>query len=233
MPPLSFAGQLVGVFSAVLLSACSSSTSTIVDAAKYALSPSAADNAVLNPNLQYLRLTTGKNVALLVLGYVDNQPESGTEVWYSGQKETIRLWNGRLTDTAGLKTNWHSVRFQNVPSWRSATIAGAAYRRQRDVMPGYKINVSETVHVAAITAPTQSNLQGIAPDSLHWFEEKAVPDGLMSKLPPARFAVDLSDSGEHVIYSEQCISSDLCFTFQAWPVPTAKSERPSNSTPAY
>jgi hypothetical protein len=35
-------------------------------------------------------------------------------------------------------------------------------------------------------------------------------------LPPARYAVDLRGGKETVVYGEQCITPDICFTWQRW-----------------
>ncbi|QHJ01649.1 hypothetical protein GT347_20630 [Xylophilus rhododendri] len=197
--------------------ACSTSTSASIEAARSLFSPPAADTAVLNPAYRYLRVTAGKNVALLVLGYTDATPGPGTEVWYSASKEAVRLWQGRIAGTGGLKTDWHSVRFDGAPSWRSALAGGARYRRLRDVMPGYATDVREEVWVSPIAPPASSSLKNLAPESLQWFEERTVPQGLASGLPAARFAVDLSSQQERVVYSEQCLSPDFCITTQIWP----------------
>ena len=181
----------------------------------------AADTAPLNPAFQYLRVAVGKNVALVELGYIDASPQPDTEVWYSASKEAIRLWHGRLAGTAGLNTDWRTVKFSDVPSWKSALQGGATYRRQRDVMPGYLVGVREQVLIRPIASPLKSEFVGTPPLGLQWFEELSAPEGLAPKLPAARFAVDLSGPQERVIYSEQCLSAELCLTIQVWPAPMA------------
>lgn len=197
--------------------------------------PAEADTAVLNPAFTYLRVTNDKSVALVVLGYVDNSPQPGTEVWYSGDKNTLRLWRGRLAGTAGLTTDWRAVRFAEVPTWRQAMQGGVRYQRQRDVMPGYAIDVRETVELVPVSAPERSPLVGAAAPAasrLQWFEERTVPQGQAAGLPTARFAVDLSGPQERVVYSEQCLNATLCLTFQAWPAPLAAAAGVSSPSPA-
>lgn len=212
----------------MLLSGCSSGTSALVDVVKLTVRPPAADSVELNPSFSYLRTTIGKNVALLVLGYVDTTPQPETEVWYSGDKETIRLWHGRLAGTGGLSTDWRSVRFTDVPTWRSALNGPASYRRQRDVMPGYTVDVREQVQIVPIAPPEKSSLVKVTPQSLQWFEERTTSEGQVPALPPARFAVDLSGPQERVVYSEQCLSASFCLTFQTWPA-TAASSSPTTA----
>lgn len=201
----------------MLLAGCSASTSVVSDSVRQLLSPPAADSAPLNPDYRYLRVTAGKNVALLVLGYTDAVPQAGTEVWYSADKETIRLWRGRVAGTAGLNTDWRAVAFTDLPTWRAALPSGAGYFRQRDVMPGYAMGVREQVRIVPVAPPTASALKDVAPQDLQWFEERATPEGVTAALPPARFAVDLSGGQERVVYSEQCLSATLCLTLQQWP----------------
>ena len=57
--------------------------------------------AGLNQRFAYLRVTAGKPVAFMALGYVDPHPNGPVEVWYSADREVIRLQNGRLVGTAG------------------------------------------------------------------------------------------------------------------------------------
>jgi hypothetical protein len=203
------------------LSGCGGNVAIVTDSARLLFGPPAADSVKLNPAFQYIRVAVNKNVALLVLGYVDAEPQAETEVWYSASKETIRLWRGRLAGTAGLNTDWRSVRFTDVPSFKSAMQGSASYRRQRDVMPGYVVGAREQVLIRPIAVPQKTNLVGVPAQSLQWFEELTAPEGLAPTLPPARFAVDMSGSQERVIYSEQCISAQFCLTLQAWPAQPA------------
>jgi len=176
-----------------------------------------ADTAQLNVDLRYLRVSVNKNVALMVLGYVDTTPEPGTQVWYSAEKETLRLWNGRLAGTAGLGADWRSVRFGEVPSWRAALAGNARYQRRRDVMPGYQVDTRDEVSIVPVAPPRASALVGIPAERLQWFEERTATQGRLPGLPAALFAVDLSGQGERVVYSEQCLSNSLCLTLQVWP----------------
>lgn len=226
--------SLVASFAVAILAGCGSSTTALIDAARQQLRPAAAETAALNPALTYLRLTNGKAVALLVLGYLDDEPQPGTAVWYSGDKAAIRLWRGRLAGTGGLDTDWRAVRFGDVPTWRSALSAPARYRRERDVMPGYAIAVREDVEIVHTTAPAKSALAGMATEDiarLTWFEERTVPLGQAGGLPVARFAVDLSGAVERVVYSEQCLSAALCLTFQIWPAPVVAAAAARQTLP--
>jgi hypothetical protein len=76
-----------------------------------------------------------------------------------------------------------------------------------------------------IDAPSRSALRGVDPARLTWFEERIQPAdraGLLRResgadaLPPAKYAVEIAGDKETVVYSEQCLAKDFCFTWQRW-----------------
>ena len=216
------------------LSGCSSTSNAILQTLPYAYgrNPS-VDKARLNPNFRYLRVTIGGRVVLLALGNVDSDPQGPIEVWYSAEREVLRLQNGRLVGAVGLTTEWRNVVLPELPSWSAAARGDQAIRwtRTRDVMPGYRFGVKDELSLRAIEAPPRSALQGLDPRRLTWFEERDEPEpgarrtgilggsaGVDAALPPARYAVDLQGGWETVVYGEQCLAAKLCFTWQRWPV---------------
>jgi hypothetical protein len=88
-------------------------------------------------------------------------------------------------------------------------------------MPGYRYGVTEQLIVRRVAAPPSPPIRGVDSSALTWFEERVDPqrDGAKDlMLPPSRYAVDLRGKVELVVYGEQCLSSDLCFTWQRWNV---------------
>ena len=195
-----------------------------------------AANPRLNPNFSYLRVVVGGRVVYLALGYEDIAPHGYTEVWYSAEREVLRFQNGRFIGATGLPVEWRSVSLPALPSWSALSRAEQPFRwvRTRDVMPGYSVGVRDALVVRSISPPGQNELQGVDSKSLTWFEEQAEPEIITGysgylpdkSLPPARYAVDFRDGKETVVYGEQCLAPDLCFTWQRWPVaihsPTGK-----------
>lgn len=216
------------------LSGCSSAGNAILQTLPYAYGRNpGVDNARLNPNFRYLRVTVGGRVVLLALGNIDSHPQGPVEVWYSAEREVLRLQNGRLVGAVGLTTEWRNVTLPELPSWSAAARADRAYQwtRTRDVMPGYRFGVKDALSLRAAEAPQRSALQGLDPQRLAWFEERVESgsiaglsavfgsrSGDVALLPPARYAVDFGGSGETVVYGEQCLAADLCFTWQRWPL---------------
>jgi hypothetical protein len=223
----------------VTLSACSAGSNAILQTLPYAYgrNPS-VDSARLNPNFRYLRVTIGGRVVLLAQGNVDSHPQGPIEVWYSAEREVLRLQNGRLVGAVGLTTEWRDVFLPELPSWSVAARADQAFRwtRTRDVMPGYRFGVKDALSLRVVPEPKRSALQGLDPQRLTWFEERIESEpvaGLFAvfgnsfaadiPLPPARYAVDVQGGRETVVYGEQCLAPELCFTWQRWPVQAQSS----------
>lgn len=187
----------------------------------------AAPQPTFNPNYRYLRVATGDEAVFMVLGYIDQRPEGAVEVWYSGSGEVVRLLDGRLVGTTGLSTDWREVRFSGLPAWTadaSSPPIAKTYQRQRDMMPGYRFGIRDEIVLTPIAAPQQAAVAGTAAASLRWYEERSVSRPATASLPPARFGVSQAGGTPRVVYSEQCISNDLCMSFEQW--------TPSSSSPA-
>lgn len=216
------------------LTGCSSSSNAILQTLPYAIgrNPS-VDNARLNPNFRYLRVTIKGRVVLLALGYVDTHPQGPIEVWYSAEREVLRLQNGRLVGAVGLTTEWRDVLLPDLPSWSALARGDQTFRwtRTRDVMPGYRYGVKDSLSLRVVAEPKRNALQGVDAQRLIWFEERVESgpvawfSGILAgggvaeaALPPARYAVDLRGGQETVVYGEQCLAPELCFTWQRWPV---------------
>ena len=184
------------------------------------------DNVRLNPNYLYLRVTINGRVALLVLGYLDPSPQGPIEVWYSADREVLRLQNGRLVGAIGVTTEWRNVSLPDLASWSAVAHAKTAVQwvRVRDVMPGYRFSVRDSLRLRVIPPPEKAQLQVVDPKSLTWFEED-IESG-SNVLPPAIYGVDLQGGKETVVYGEQCLAPELCFAWQRWPADRAAlSER--------
>lgn len=219
---------------------CSSGSKAMLDTARL-LYNSSADTPTpsYNPSYRYLRTTVNGRVIYMVLGYVDKRREGAVEVWYSSSGEVVRLLDGRLVGTTGLSTDWREVRFSAMPPWP----AGAAdapdasatpssdqrFVRERDLMPGYRFGIRDDVVRIAVAPPQKSALTVAPPASLRWFEERSTSRPAAASVPPARFAISESSGTPRVVYSEQCISSDLCMSFERWTPVTPAAGTPSSA----
>lgn len=187
--------------------------------ARHLYNASPSDSHTFRPEFSYLRATFEGRTVFLVLGNVDPHPEGPTEVWYSASGEAVRLRHGRLVGTAGLATDWRAVRLFNTPAWPSAAAserAAARFQRERDMMPGYRSGIRDDIEQRPIEPPTDSMLAGRTASSLRWIEERSSTRPASASLPPARFGLAQVGDRLEVVYSEQCLSRDLCLSFERW-----------------
>ena len=172
----------------------------------------------------YLRVQVpGHPPGLMVLGYVDQDPAGPVEVWYSANRETLRLQNGRVISSTGTEQDWSAVQFVPAPpAWSSVSEGGASFTRQHDVMPGYRFGIREQMKVH-----TWPGLPSVAlPDTLpaekaasyRWYRESVLPLPGQTALPDAWFAWGKHRGVNQIVYSEQCLSPDFCLKLQRWPL---------------
>jgi hypothetical protein len=216
----------------VALSSCSAGSDSMLQTLRNAVwRGDSIAGARLNPNFRYLRVSIAGRAVLLALGYEDFDLRGPIEVWYSAEREVLRLQNGRLVGAVGLTAEWRNVLLPELPSWSALARGDQAFRwiRVRDVMPGYRFGLRDALSLRVISQPRRSELQGMDPQRLTWFEEQVDVEkaaGLFGGgsvagselLPPGRYAVDIRDGKEIVVYGEQCLAADLCFSWQRWPV---------------
>jgi hypothetical protein len=173
-------------------------------------------NVRLDPTFTFLRTTMGRRTGFAWLGNTERDALGPIEVFYSGAGEVVRLQNGRITSAIGFPTEWRKVRWPELPAW--AAIAQKSgeitFQRTRDVMPGYKTGTLDELTLRAIAPPKRSALRVLEPEKLTWFEERLRKPG--DALPPAKYAVQIDGEKETVVYSEQCLATDFCFTWQRW-----------------
>lgn len=214
-----FIVRIVLVASLTILTACSSGLSAVSQTLQEIYGPSSNVEPKLDPRFEYLRVTVRGRPAYLALGNEENAAGGRVKVWYSARKEVLELQGGRVVGASGLTTEWRNVKLMDVPSWRtvSATPHAVEWTRTRDVMPGYRYGIEDRLALRRIETPRSTRLASIDPAQLTWFEERVVRTDA-DPLPAAIYGVDLRDGREEVVYGEQCLSPDLCFTWQNWPV---------------
>jgi hypothetical protein len=200
-----------------MLGGCADTQSAAGDSARYLWASKASQQVQappIRPEYRYLRVTANQYVAWMVLGYVD-QDRSGepVEVWYSADQEVLRLQHGRLVGVNGTPVRWEHVRWQPaMPTWPEGSEV-RAWQRIVDESDAHaeRAGLRRELEVRAIQPPGDSELTGIAPDHLRWYEVRATKE----RLPAARYAVAPSSSTP--TYGEQCVTSRMCLTWQYWP----------------
>lgn len=174
------------------------------------------DSIKLNPNFGYLRVTVNGRSLLMVLGYKDTDAQGPIHTWYSSEGEVIKLQNCRILSTTGLETDWRNVRNHNLPTWTNLLGSSSVkFTRHLDEMPGFRFGIVQSVHLYKIPTPKNAQLMGFSPSELIWFEEKVLDSA--HGLPSARYGLRVKDGVAAVVYADQCLSKDFCFTWQIWP----------------
>lgn len=202
---------------ACLVVGCANESSAISGTLGLLLNRDSVDKITLNPNLRYLRATAQGNTALLVLGYVEPHTQGDIEVWYSAKGEVLRLQNGRIVGTSGLKLDWRSVRYPTLPPWSALTEEEISFMREHDETPGYRYGIRKEIHLRKTSAITGTNLVGIDPTKLQWFIEEVKPSTPTDNSPALPSTVYAVLAGR-VVYGAQCLDRELCITWQRWPV---------------
>lgn len=171
----------------------------------------------LNPAFRYLRVQSDGRVAYFVLGYLDPHPDGLIEVWYSGEREVLRLQRGRIVGVTGTEIEWPAVKLIDAPAW-SVDMNATSFQRVRDVLPGYRFGIQETMQIQAIKPPKKTALQQLSKADLFWFEETAISKATtgVSTLPPTLYALKQDQGNVNVVYAETCLAKNLCFSWQRW-----------------
>jgi hypothetical protein len=224
-------------FACVMLAACASVSAPIVGVGADVYSEFTGNAtrtvipAQLNPAYRYLKVDVKDHPsALLVLGYLEPSPQGDVEVWYSAEREVLKVQNGRLVGTAGLEVDWRHVGYVQQPAnWAWVFQSPAVllhYERVRDVMPGYRMGIHEQMQASVATPPAYV-LPQFMPANAIWVQEQV--SGIdPSVLPAAWFAVASVNGQAAVVASYQCLSVSVCLRLQPWPVVTTM---PATTTP--
>jgi hypothetical protein len=203
--------------------------SALVQSAQKVISPAAeADRQQLRSDVTYLRVTFGRHVALMGLLTFEPHPNGRIEVWIGAGGEVLRLQNGRVQGVSGFPVEWRQVSLPQFPSWSGIAAAHAPHEwnRVRDVMPGYRSGLIDRLALRPIDVPRRTQVRGYEPATLRWFEERPLSrQSADPELPPARYAVEYEDGKETVVYGEQCLSRDVCLTWQHWYVALQQAAR--------
>lgn len=197
------------------LAGCQSVPDPAVEMMRTVFFSSQPSGAGLDPRYTYLRTTKDGRVVFLALGSADPHPQGPIEVWYSAEREALRLQNGRVVGLSGSLIEWRQVRLPVLPSWGELLALNGTFQweRSRDVMPGYRFNLQDQLHLQPIPAPGKSALVGMDAAGLRWFEERmSATSAGAEPLPPARYALQMVQGQAVVVYGEQCFSSEFCIT---------------------
>ncbi len=230
--------------SVVLLSACAGKTQDpIYETFMLGISnpQTVIDQTPLNPNLRYLKVEANGQPALLVLGYVDRHQNAERAVWYSAFKEVIEIKEGRLVSTAGLDVNWTQVTWSDAPPLQAALTENnissktparkLRYTRERTVMPGYQVNIRETVVMEPLAqAPSDIPRQLKDPAiknnaDLRWVQETVLvsANNKNPSIKPLRAIYAIDRKTNAVVFGKQYLTPDYTLSWLSWPYPATST----------
>ena len=204
--------RLAGIALIFSLTGCAvePATQAVLDAYKLQRADGAESAGSLNPNYKYLRVQIDDRVSFMAQGYVDPSPEGPVEVWYSTDRNVLKLLNGRIVGvTIKSGVDWSAVSFSHLPPWNELG-ERAVFERTRDVSPGYNYGIRESMLIRRIPPPTDTNLKIVPASALIWYEETVQGD---DHARASRYALDLNK----VVYAEQCLTAEFCLSWQNWP----------------
>ena len=166
--------------------------------------------------------------------------QGSIDAFYRGSGEMIRI------QTPDSQRDWFFRPNGERPSGQRCRLGAAPKTRRRFLfvrVPRRDASYRTAAGLArahAVDAPSKSALRGIDAGKLVWFEERYRPalpgaGGLRGehasddRLPPAKYAVEIDGEKETVVYSEQCLSRDFCFTWQRWSAALQEAQKADRS----
>lgn len=163
-----------------------------------------------DPNYAYLRVESPQGRATLALGY--RLPENNTEVWFSADKTTFYLQQGRYLSSKNMALNWQDTRIFNAPDL--SIIQGShLFIRERIIMPGHHGPIKETVAVEPTSKPPHQAPSYLKKDT-EWLVEYVSSPRLESSDGVIAYYARNPQS-KKIIWSMQCLSSSHCIIWEA------------------
>ena len=234
----SFSSKLFYAAIAVLITACAGEKQNVVyETFKLGISNpnTVIDETPLNPSLRYLKVDANGQPALLVLGYIDSKKNAQQDVWYSAFKEVVEIKGGRLASSAGLEVNWTEVDLSNAPALsdvlavtentRSKRTPKLRYTRTRTVMPGYHVNIRETVIMQALDEiPSDAPKVFKDPEKnigIRWVQETVLVPATNQNphVQPLRAIYAINTKTNEVIFGKQYLNKKFYVSWLSWPYP--------------
>jgi hypothetical protein len=191
--------------------------------------------ARLTPGVEYLKVQVNGRQVMMALGYrtfpkprqpsmtksdasikstqLYSKDEFVHEFWYSANKETLELVDGRIESVMGMTSEWRQS--SSPPQdWESTRRNSPVFwTRTRDLMPGYRFGFKDEIQTRVTPAPAKiqdptlpSNLDAV------WFED--LVNSKDKNNSTWSYKQIFANVNGKIIYSEQCIASDLCLSLK-------------------
>jgi len=193
------------------------------------------NGARLKPGVEYLKVQVNGRQVMMALGYrtfpKPSQPATSNsdtsmkstqlyskdqfihEFWYSSNKETLELVDGRIESVMGMTSEWRQS--SSPPQgWESILRNSPVYwTRTRDLMPGYRFGFKDEIQTRVIVAPTKTQDSTLPPNlDAVWFED--LVNSKDKNNSSWSYKQIFAYVNGKIVYSEQCIASDLCLSLK-------------------
>ncbi len=229
---MKFRSLILLVF--VLLLGCNT-INPVWDTFKVASGIGENNGARLKPGVEYLKVQMNGRQLMMALGYrtlpkpsqavlnrsdasmkstqLYSKDEFTHEFWYSANKETLELVEGRIESTMGMPSDWRQSS-KTPQTWESIILNSPIFwTRTRDLMPGYRYGFKDEIQTRVIPAPTKTQDSTLPPNSdAVWFED--IVSSKDKNNSTRSFKQIFESVNGKIVYSEQCIASDLCLSLK-------------------
>jgi hypothetical protein len=190
----------------LVLTACQG-LSPVFDTVLSVLSPSER-NPQFSTAFEYLQVELDGRKAFMALGRREMDGNDVREFWYSGQREMLQLFNGRIEIVLGMTREARLVN-GNGPNLHRVIdeIQTVVWQRSLDMMPGYQFGVSEFLTTTKTDRPR--NVPEDFPSTTQWISETVQRQERHGRVTSYQQLFALQQG--RVVYSEQCLAFDMCF----------------------
>ena len=174
------------------------------------LLPGGKQYATVVAGYEYIAVEFEGRASVMALGSREVQgsgPEQIiTERWYNAKGEMLVFKNGRIDTALGMAVEWRSNE-SSPPSWQS--VSDDRYRtrwtRTLSIMPGYRFNQTDQVITGRIEPVSVPSV----PTTAEWFADEVTSRDREGR--PWHFIQRFAVRDQRVVYSEQCLSPQICF----------------------
>ncbi len=171
-----------------------------------------------NPKFNYLAVHASSGLIFMVT----TPPSHVTDLvtWYSAQRDSLTLNQGRLANIYGTLTEWREVNLKEAPNWQRllSSEQPITWHRVRNQLPGYLFNVHETLNIFKTIPPSVIKLNYHQANTLTWFQENNLTH---PELGPSFYALSQHKHQYQVVFSQFCLAPNDCLTLEQ--VPNNKS----------
>jgi len=144
----------------------------------------------------------------MALGRREMDGNDVREFWYSGQREMLQLFNGRIEVVLGMTREVRHVNGYKPNLHRVVDeIQPVVWQRSLDMMPGYQFGLLEFLTTTKTDRPR--NASEDFPSSTQWISETVQRQERHGRVTSYQQLFALQQG--RVVYSEQCLAVDMCF----------------------